>query len=70
MASKKKSKIRITKPLWGKFNLPYPAGSDVSLESKMATELVNEGFAIPAAEAAKADKTQAEEKKADQETEK
>jgi len=46
--------------------MPHPVGRDVDLEDKVATELINEGYAIPTTEAKKADKAQAEEKKADQ----
>jgi len=56
MAKKANKKIRVTKSLWGKFNLPYRPGTDVSIDSKLASELIKEGFAISAADAAKAEK--------------
>lgn len=66
MAKSKKSKVRITRPLWGKFLMPYPVGSDVSLDAKMASVLIKEGFAIPAVEAAKIDAAAQDEDAADQ----
>lgn len=54
MAKKAKTeKVRILKPVWGKFNLPYTVGKDFDLESKLAGELIKEGFAMATAEAKK-----------------
>ena len=56
MAKKNAIKVRITKPLWGKFKMPYKVGQDVEIESKLASELISGGFAISEADAAKVDK--------------
>lgn len=56
MATKKSTiEIRVIKPLWGKFKLPYKVGQDVKIESKMASELMKAGFATNSADAKKAD---------------
>lgn len=58
MAKKAKGtvKVRIMKPLWGKFKMPYEVGHEPKLEEKVAAELIAEGYAISAADATKADK--------------
>lgn len=55
MANKKSIKVRIIKPLWGKFKMPYKVGQDVEIESKLASELISGGFAMSQADAEKAD---------------
>lgn len=52
----KKLKIKVLKPLWGKFNLPYVVGRTYSVEEKLANELILAGCAITESDAKKADK--------------
>lgn len=59
--SKKTKQIRVKKPLWGKFNLPYPVGSSPKIEEKLADELIDAGFAISEDEAKKLDAGKAKE---------
>ncbi|QLE02888.1 hypothetical protein HX109_15415 [Galbibacter sp. BG1] len=56
----KKVSVKITKSLWGKFNLPYVPGKVYDIEDKLATELIEGGFAISKADAEKSEELKEE----------
>lgn len=58
MAKKEVTKVRIMKPLWGKFKMPYNVGQFAKIESKLAGELIAGGYAISEADAKKLDKVE------------
>lgn len=51
----KKIKVEITKGLWGTFDLPYNIGQVVSLEEKLAKEIIEAKYGMPVMPAAKDD---------------
>lgn len=57
----KKLKVVITKPLWGKFKMPYEVGHSPLLEEKVAAELIKAGYAITEADAKQAESASDEE---------
>ncbi len=54
-------KIRVTGPLWGKFNLPWEIGHSPTLDYKLGMEIINSGHAITEEEAKKLDALKLEE---------
>jgi len=61
MPKAKTKEVRILKAVWGKFNLPYTVGRDFKLETKLANELIREGYAMESKEAKKLDQADADE---------
>ena len=53
--TEKTKQIRVLKPLWGKFNLPYAVGHSPKIEAKLADDIIKSGHAISETEAKKMD---------------
>lgn len=67
MAKTNKIQIRVIRPLWGKFNLPYAVGHSPKIETKLANEIIKSGHAITEEEAKKMDELANEEEKENEE---
>ena len=62
--------VRVLKPLWGKFNLPYPVGSTAKMPVKLADTVIGSGYGMSEEEAKKLEESEAKEnKEADQDQE-
>lgn len=61
MAKTNKIQIRVIRPLWGKFNLPYAVGHSPKIETKLANEIIKSGHGITEVEAKKMDELANEE---------
>lgn len=58
-----KKKIIVLRPLWGKFKMPHRPDQEISIDSKLADEMIGSGYAADAKEVQAKAKAEAEAKK-------